>query len=195
MKRNKIFAIAFLAVFTMGCSPKVRFESTKPIKIDVSMRIDVYQHVAKQADFIENQIESTEPAQNPQAKPQSFLNLTSIAYAQEELSPKIKGAVDSRKARVSYLRDWESKGVIGENHRGFVEVRNSAAAGSNMSNVQQIIADENKDRQVIYKDISENNGISVEEAGIAYAPRIQQGAPGGTPIEIEANGKYQWTTK
>jgi len=196
MDRQKIFVVVLLGAFILGCSPKVRFESTKPIKIDVSMRIDVYQHVAKQADFIENQIESTQPAQAQQAKPQSSLwPLTSIAYAQEDISPKIKGAVDSRKGRFSELRNWEVKGVIGENRKGYVEIRDRAAAGGDISAVERIIADENKDRQAIYKDISANNDISVEEAGIAYAPRIQQGAAAGTPIEIEVNGQYQWTTK
>lgn len=156
------------------------------------MRIDVYQHVAQQADLIENQIES----QSAQTKPQSALwSLTGTAYAQEELSPKIKGAVDSRKGRFSDLREWEAKGVIGENHKGFVELRDKTAAGGDLAKIQSIIANENKDRQVIYQDLAENNGISLEEAGIMYAPRIQQGAASGTPIEIDVNGKYQWTIK
>lgn len=186
-------SVIVMAAFIMGCSPKVRFESTKPIKIDVSMRIDVYQHVAQQADLIEGQIESGQPAS--QAKPQSSLMFSGIAYAQEEISLKIKGAVDSRKGRFSDLREWEAKGVIGENHKGFVELRDKIAAGGDLAKIQSIIANENKDRQVIYQDIAENNGISLEEAGIMYAPRIQQGAASGTPIEVDVNGKYQWTIK
>ncbi|MCM8770501.1 MAG: DUF1318 domain-containing protein [Candidatus Omnitrophica bacterium] len=193
---KKITLITLFAIFIFGCSPKVRFESTKPIKIDVSMRIDVYQHVAKQADFIEDQIQSQPSSQPKKTKPESCLwPRPDVAYAQEEFSPKVKAAIESRKARFNELREWQTKGVIGENHKGFVELRDKQTAGKDLPYLEKLIAAENQDRLVIYQDLSQTNNISVEEAGIAYAPRIQQRAAAGTPIEIEVNGKYQWIIK
>lgn len=190
---GRVMCVLVFAAFFIGCSPKVRFESTKPIKIDVTMRVDVYQHIAKDADMIEGQIESG--ASTP-VKPQSALwSLESLAYAEDTLSPAVQAVVESRKARYSSLQDWEAQGVIGENYKGFVVVRKKPASSSDAATVDKLVADENANRKVIYQSLAEKNSISVEEAGIAYAPRIQKGAPSGTPIEIDVDGKVQWTIK
>lgn len=188
--------VLFLAgLFILGCSPKVRFESTKPIKIDVTMRVDVYQHIAKQADDIESQIESGTTPDKQEAKPQSRLWTLGLAYAQEELSGSVQAAVNSRKARRSELLERETKGIIGENYKGLVELRGSPASEADSAKVNEIIPAENADRLVIYNELSKSAGTSVEDYGIVYAKRIQEGAASGTPIQINVDGKLQWTIK
>ncbi len=193
---KKRFLLLVLVFLFLGCSPKVRFESTKPIKIDVTMRVDVYQHIAQQADMIESQIESSVPQKSSQNKPQSkFVSFVAAAYAQESLSPKLQAVIQSRKERYPQLRSWESQGVIGEGYTGLVVLRKKPDSKEDLEKVEKIIADENKDRTVIFADFAEENGISIEEAGIVYSERIKSGAPQGTPLEVEENGKRKWVIK
>jgi len=188
-------ALALLAgvVFCLGCA-RVQVEAPKePIKVDISMRLDVYQHIEKDIDSIEDIVSGGKQPEKVQAKDkQSFLGLgVRNAYAEEGLSPDIERAALSRKGRLSDLTTWEAQGVIGENKLGLVEIRGSADAS-----VAQIVSAENSNRMTIYKGIAEKNGTSVEEVQKLYAKKLQQNAPSGTPIEVvDASGSSSWQTK
>ena len=194
----RILLVLFLAVvFCLGCA-RVRVEAPKdPIKVDISMRLDVYQHVQKDIDSIEDLVTGAkQPEQKTQAKDkQSFMRLlVTDAYAADSLSPEVQEAAMSRKGRFSDLATLESRGVVGENKMGLVEIRNSGAADAS---VQQLLSAENSNRMTIYRGIAEKNGSSVEEVQKLYAKRLQQDVPSGTPIEVvdEATGSASWQLK
>ena len=48
-------ALLLLTIIAFGCA-KVQVETTKPIKVDVNMRVDVYQHVVKDVESVNDQI-------------------------------------------------------------------------------------------------------------------------------------------
>ncbi|MDD5730569.1 MAG: DUF1318 domain-containing protein, partial [Candidatus Omnitrophica bacterium] len=125
---------------------------------------------------------------------QSLLNcFVTNAYAQEDLSPEVKNAALNRKNRRSELASWESKGVIGENSLGLVEIRSSDKGGSEAAALVQA---ENNDRMVIYQAVAKKNGTSVDEVQKLYAKRLQADAPAGTPIEAaNGSGNSGWKTK
>jgi len=177
----KLFLILSLAVFfSLGCA-KIGVGGTKePIKVDISMRLDIYQHVEKDIDAIESIVSGSKENKKAVDK-QSLLGiLVSEAYAQEGLSPEVEQAALRRKDRLADLSSWEAKGVIGENKNGLVEMRNSQAADYSVSN---IISGENADRMVIYQSVAKKNGTSVEEVQRLYAKRLQGDASSGTPLE------------
>lgn len=192
MKRVVFFIVAGLVL--LGCA-RVKVEGSKePIKLDISMRLDVYQHVEKDIDAIED-IVSGSKDKNSSGDSRSLLNyFVATAYAQEDLSPQVEEAALRRKERRPELISLEEKGVIGENKSGLVEIR---LAGSNDSSTEKLVEAENKDRMFIYEQLAQKNASSLEEVQKLYAKRLQENAPVGTPIEVldEASGVYKWQLK
>ena len=178
----RLFSILMIAVtFSLGCA-KMQVGGTKdPIKVDISMRLDIYQHVENDIDAIEN-IVSGAKENKKSADKQSFLEIfIAQAYAQEGLSPEVEQAALRRKGRVLELSSREEKGVVGENKNGLVEIRDSQTADKALSG---IVAAENNDRMIIYQAVAKKNGTSLEEVQGLYSKRLQSDAPVGTPIEV-----------
>jgi len=188
MKKKTALCMAVAVLASIGCA-RVSVQGTeKPIKVDISMRLDVYQHIEKDVDSIESIVSGGKDKQ-------TFLKFfVSEAYAQEGLSPEVEQAALRRKDRHQALAAWQEKGVIGENKLGLVEVRNAAKADES---VAPLLDAENADRMIIYKELAAKNGSSVGEVQKIYAKRLQKDAPAGTPIEVlnEAAGTAAWQVK
>ena len=93
----------------------------------------------------------------------------------------VKARIEQRLAAVDALKD---RGVIGENNRGFVEVRGTAAAD------QRIVADENADRQTVYAAIAAQSKESAEAVGRTRAQKIVAAARPGQWIQ-DAGGAWK----
>jgi uncharacterized protein YdbL (DUF1318 family) len=167
-------------VAVMGCA-RVRVEAPKePIKVDISMRLDVYQHVEKDINDIES-IVTGAPKPQSRIDQNVFSFFITDAFAEGGLSPEIEAAALRRRDRRAELISWEQQGVIGENRSGLVEVRAAEQAAS----VQSLVQAENSDRTIIYEGVAAQNGTSVGEVQKMYAKRLQADAPSGTPIEVD----------
>ncbi|MBI4335876.1 MAG: YdbL family protein [Candidatus Omnitrophica bacterium] len=190
MKGQKLFLICGLGVI-IGCASVEVRAPKEPIKVDISMRLDVYQHVQKDIDAIENIVsgskEQKKPAASPAANQNSMLYIAvSNAYAQD-ISPEAEEAALRRKARYADLASYEQNGIIGENSSGLVVLRNPGDAAA-----QDLTDKENSDRMVIYRELADKNGVSVESIQKVYAERLQKDAPAGTPVE---GGDGSWTVR
>ena len=188
MRSNKMVLAAILVVFFgTGCMSMQVKAPKEPIKVDITMRLDVYQHVVSDIDNIENIVSG-----KTEAKPKDMMKLNflmSNAYAEEGLSKDAENAAIKRRDRRGELVSWETKGAIGENRMGLVEQRGRSAP-------QQLIDDENSDRMTIYRAIAEKNGASLEDVQKLYAQRLQSDASAGTPIEaLTSSSSYEWKVK
>lgn len=94
----------------------------------------------------------------------------------------VKARIEQRLAAVDALKD---RGVIGENNRGFVEVRGTAAAADH-----RIVADENADRQTVYAAIAAQSKESAEAVGRTRAQKIVAAARPGQWIQ-DAGGAWK----
>lgn len=192
MKKNLLYAGVGLIV--LGCA-RVRVEAPKdPIKVDVSMRLDIYQHIEKDINSIEDMV-TGQGEKKPAAGGQSLLGFfTGEAWAQEGLGPQVEEAVTRRKDRRQNLVSWQEKSVIGENKLGLLELRALEKADASVS---ALIQDENNDRMIIYQQVAQKNGGSLEDVQKLYAKRLQADAPAGTPIEVlnSGTGQYEWELK
>lgn len=95
------------------------------------------------------------------------------------------GALRTRmEKRVSQIDALKLAGVLGENNRGFLEVR----AG----NDEGVAAAENADRTVVYAAIAKQAGASAEAVGKARAKKLVEGSAKGVWVQAE-NG--QWAKK
>ena len=191
---RRLYILLAAGILIIGCA-RVRVEAPKdPIKLDISMRLDIYQHVAKDIDAIENIVSGNESRPASGDKGSMLGIFVKDAYAQESFGPEVEKAAYSRKDRKPGLVSLEEKGIVGENKFGLVEARDSERADAS---VNSLINAENGDRMVIYKAIAEKNGISVEEVQKIYAKKLQDNASSGTPIEAinESSGQYEWKMK
>ena len=190
---RKIFVIALMVLLAFGCARLSVGGSREPIKVDISMRLDVYQHVVKDIDNIEDIVSGGKQKSKTQGN-QSWLDyIVPSAYAQG-LDPEVEKAALSRKDRYDLLISLEEKGVVGENKLGLVEVRNTKQAEAS---ARELVKQENNDRMVIYKSLAQKNGVSVDEIQKIYAKKLQEIAPAGTAIEVlsEKTQAYEWKVK
>lgn len=190
----KHFFITLAAVvFVIGCAKLSVQGAKEPIKVDISMRLDVYQHVEKDIDAIEGIVSGEKGKNENKGKlddKQSFLEIfIGNAYAQEGLGAEVEQAALRRKDRIDELYALESKGIIGENKSGMVELKDSSAGDGS---VNQLISAENSDRMVIYQLVAGKNNTSLDDVRKIYAKRLQSGAPAGTPIESPSG---EWKIK
>ncbi len=192
--KKSLFTLSLCILLGAGCT-RIKLEgSKKPIKVDISMRLDVYQHLQKDINTIEN-IVSGPDKKHKNSGGQSLLNyILPYAYAGNEIPPKIKQAALRRKERLSELSSWESRGVIGENKVGLVEIRNN---GVRNNSLKRLVKAENKDRTIIYNLLAKRDNTSLLDIQKMYAERLQKDAPAGTPIEaLNPNtGNYEWRIK
>jgi uncharacterized protein YdbL (DUF1318 family) len=90
--------------------------------------------------------------------------LVAPAYAAEQANinistPAIKGLQASMTARQSQLAPFYNAGAIGFDKRGLVAVRDLSAVGlRDRSRVKKLVADENRDRNALYREIARANG-------------------------------------
>lgn len=180
-------------VLSLGCA-RVKVEAPKePIKVDISMRLDIYQHIEKDIDAIEGIVSGSKEKARTKDN-HSLLNYFIVtAYADEDLSPEIEQAALRRRDRLEALSVLEEKGLLGENKSGLVEARGSSSDAKS----KELIEKENNDRMVIYRSVAQKNNSSIDEVQKLYAKRLQEKAPAGTPIEVfnDSTGTCEWKIK
>ena len=117
---------------------------------------------------------------------------SSEAYAQQRVAypSEVQKAIDQRKDRWEKIKSLESKGVIGENNRGYIQVRNISKAGQARKDVPDLVKKENEDRQQVYRYVSQKSGVTLQETEKLFAKSTRADAPTGTPVE-NAVGKWK----
>jgi hypothetical protein len=95
------------------------------------------------------------------------------------------GAVRARmEQRLSRIDALKSSGAIGENNQGLLEVRTAGEATAE-------VADENKDRAVVYAELAKRTGASAESVGRARAKQIANNSAPGVWLQRESGEWYQ----
>jgi uncharacterized protein len=102
-----------------------------------------------------------------------LVGVTSVAVRAQDLAA-VRQRMEQRLPALDALRQ---QGAIGENNRGYTEVREAAGDASRVSQ------EENRDREVVYTAIARQQaGVTAEQVGRARARQIaQNSAPGVWP--------------
>jgi uncharacterized protein len=96
------------------------------------------------------------------------------------------GAVKARIAeRLAKLDAQKASGAIGENNRGFVEVRGGDAETSS------VVSAENSDREVVYAALGKQTGASADQVGRARAKQIAANSAAGVWLQREDGTWYK----
>ena len=96
------------------------------------------------------------------------------------------GAVKTRMAqRLSRLDALKAQGVLGENNRGFVELRGGDATAGD------VMAEENRDRGEVYTALAKQTGTSADQVGRARAKQLAAGSAAGVWLQREDGTWYR----
>ena len=89
-------------------------------------------------------------------------------------------------ARLPAIIELKQKGIVGENNQGLLEFVGSVQEKAD------VVAEENKDRQAVYKAIAKKTGSSALVVGQRRAKQIAEKADKGEWIQDESG---KWTQK
>jgi uncharacterized protein YdbL (DUF1318 family) len=134
--------------------------------------------VQKAADQIVEEV-SKEPASSEPEKgpsPSQSLREDVLVWVARLLVPPAEAAVDievstpairalkkSMKKRFAMLKPYYVRGVVGENNRGYLEIRDSASLSlKEKARLKSLVKDENRDRRALYEEIIRANKMDAK---------------------------------
>ncbi len=184
---KKIFVV--LTIFLgLGCA-RVNVATDKPLKVDINMRIDVYQHVVEDVESVNDQIYGR------QEKKFNYLFGCQTAFA-ADLSENALQAIQRRKSRVNLIEEYFRKGYIGENKDALLQIRQTVPE-SIRDEIRVLTQKENSDRILIHEEIAEKNNTGIDEVQKVFLNQDYQRAPAGAWFEAYKPGRneYIWRQK
>lgn len=118
----------------------------------------------------------------------SFLSVAhAVDFTLSLDDPKIK-AIHARQAlRLEKINAHKSKGEIGENNKGLLEVKTDMPLLQ--KKIQPLVDDENKDRKELYSLAAEKNNTTVDVFTKSFKESFVKTSPPGTPIQ---DGSGNW---
>ena len=109
------------------------------------------------------------------------LGIAAVTALAEDLG-SVKARMNQRLAQLDQLK---SSGAVGENNRGFVEIRDGGGDASS------VVSAENADREVVYGAIAKQAGSTAEQVGRARARQIAAGSAKGVWLQKDDGSWYK----
>lgn len=94
----------------------------------------------------------------------------------------VKARMNQRLAKLDHLK---SSGAVGENNRGFVEVRGGGGDAAD------VVAAENHDRETVYAAIAKQTSSSADQVGRARARQIAAASAPGVWLQRDDGNWYK----
>jgi uncharacterized protein YdbL (DUF1318 family) len=109
----------------------------------------------------------------------AMISLAMLGFATRAIADEVADARQRIAARQSEVASLKGSGAVGENNRGFLEVRGGGGSSA------AVVAAENRDRTVLYAEVAKRTGVSAEEAGRARAKQIAANSAPGIWVQRE----------
>ncbi|MBI4558441.1 MAG: YdbL family protein [Candidatus Hydrogenedentes bacterium] len=196
---RSLVAVVSIMFVVLGCVITTRHT------IDAHIVVDI-RHIEEQAedvlDYIEGKTDGP-PAAGAPAKGKSsllergleFVTPIRTAYAAElkATSPRLTELAKSMKERFPKLEALEAKGCLGEDNRGYVDLRPcEGLEGEAKNDAQKLVAAENADRKAFYKEIAEQNtdqNVTLTVVERIYAQKRLERAKPGDIFQLPPTGE------
>jgi uncharacterized protein YdbL (DUF1318 family) len=176
-------ALATLAITLAACVP---------VTVNVTFPQEKLDSAARRIEDMPAQSASAPPS-TPAPAPSGGRSVdVASTPAIDARSPEVSKATESRRARRQALREWKSRGCLGETNQGLLVARPGEGCGPE---VADLIRAENADRQVIYGAFMKENNIPASDTArvrSAFAKARQERSRPNDWIQLE-NG--QWVRK
>jgi len=166
--RWSAFLIPALAMLT-GCeTPTVNLSTDEPIRVEIDVRLDVYQH-----------------------REEGEQDTTS-----SETEPEAMDATRDRKNRLADIQTMKNNRLVGEDRNGLLVVLENPG-GDYGDYVAKVVRQENQDRMAIMRQAAEEEGISLADVQARQAELNRTRAFEGEYIEVNLpdGGGWQWVQK
>jgi uncharacterized protein YdbL (DUF1318 family) len=181
---SRVTAIAALALAFSACVP---------VTVNVTFPQEKLDAAARHIEEGQAQPAGAPPATASPPAPAAGQSRTVSATPQlDTRAPEVEKATESRRQRRPALREWKSRGCIGETNQGFVVARPGDGCGAEAAD---LIRAENADRRVIYGAFIKENNIPASDTKrvqSAFAKARQERARPNDWIQLEDG---QWVRK
>jgi uncharacterized protein YdbL (DUF1318 family) len=151
-----------------GCkAPTVNLATSEPIKVDINMRLDVYQ----------------------------FSSPTTQKPAQAQASPSARTPESRRRNRMADIQQFKNQRLVGESHEGLLVIR-TKPDGEFGDYVRITVEEENADRTELMKSLAESQKTSLPEIQAKQAELWRNRSFKGEWIETPGpDGTWKWVQK
>ena len=148
-------------------APTVNLSTNEPIKVDINMRLDVYQY--------------SSPTTKKPAAPQT--------------TPAGQSPEARRRNRMADIQQFKNERLVGEGHEGLLLIR-SKPEGEYGDYVRVTVEEENADRMDLMKSHAESQKTSLPEIQAKQAELWRNRSFKGEWIEIPGpDGSWKWVQK
>ncbi len=195
MKRTCLAFTLTMLLLGFGCVIRTEHRIEAHIVLDIR---HVEQEVQNVFDYVEGKTDQKPSIQEAPPKPTSslfhraieFVDPSRIAYAQEKPAPELDAVIATMKARNPEISAWKSRGCLGENNRGYIDLQESKELEdpAKKNQVQKLLADENKDRKTFYKEYARLRGVTVSTMEAVGAKDKLKRAKSGEAVQLPAAG-------
>jgi uncharacterized protein YdbL (DUF1318 family) len=161
-----------LVMLLGGCGGfPVHVSTPEPLKVDITMRVDIVQRSRQTADTGEKA-----PEPEPQAN--------------------VGGAIESRRRdRMAEIQRFKNSRLVGENHYGLLTIR-EAPAGPYGQRVKETVDAENADRKALMKTLAAEDHVAQSRIEADQAQLWRERAfPGEWIEQQQPDGTWKWVQK
>ena len=160
-----------LVMLLGGCGGfPVRISTPEPLKVDVTMRVHIYQHAKQTAD------ETEEKPPEPEAS------------ATETIESR-------RRDRMAEIQRFKNSRLVGENHYGLLTILETPG-GPYGQRVEETVEAENADRKALMKDLAAEHHVAQSrieaDQGALWRARA---FPGEWIEQQQSDGTWKWVQK
>ncbi|MEA1928230.1 MAG: YdbL family protein [Candidatus Auribacterota bacterium] len=199
-KRYLALVVIFIASCFIGfpaCTKhEISLKSPDPIVIKLEARLDIYNHASEIEDMVSGdqpvkEIEEVTEEDTDENLDGSWLKkfqFCSSAWA-EPIQPE-NAAIKSRKARYPRIEELKARGLLGENHQGYLDPR-----GQISPEVKNLLQAENQDRRIIYQSLAEKQKAGIRQIEASFAQVQRDRSRPGEWIQVLKEGKWIWVKK
>lgn len=182
---------ALAAMVIAGCkTPTVNLATTEPIKVDIDMRLDVYQYSSTNAPK-NGQITVTKAPDSAQTPATNATTSTNL-IAKSEPPSSTSGSPETRRHnRAADIQKYKNDRMVGEGHNGllFIVTENLPKDDSAHA-IRSTVNAENQDRMDVMRKEADEQKVSLPtiqaQQGALWANRSFK----GEWIEVEKDGTW-----
>lgn len=186
---------ALAAMVIAGCkTPTVNLATTEPIKVDIAMRLDVYQYSSSNASKT-GQVTVTKAPDSAQPAAGSTTNaLTSTnVLTKGDTSPaREAGSIETRRHnRQADIQKFKNDRMLGEGHDGLLFIiKENLPKDDSAHDIRNTMNAENLDRMELMKKMADDQKVSLSTIQAQQGELWRNRAFKGEWIEVEKDGKW-----
>lgn len=196
MKRALVLLGMVGLVLGLSCATSTEGRTPAPVTQDLRR---VEQDVRKVFDYIEGKTDERPVIQPEKSKSSTSallrlvnaLDPMSCAYAEEDAVPALDTAIEGMRQHNPEVTAWKERGCLGENNRGYLELRDCGELSEpeKKNRVQKLLADENKDRKVFYREFARLKNVTVTVMeGVGAKDKLSRSGQGAS-VQLPLAGK------